>query len=158
MGIKGDGSMPIKINELNPGMREDRTTAEIVQIATTLADDELIICNTFLTPTMRLAITLDNRPYDSVRDVVIAIRNAENHEVIFHRPDNQGMYRVNDNPWRDGKEMNIRDIVEGFGLDDQRIEDPPSPGTWTGWFLMSYRGPHDELHQYRGGHGLDETV
>jgi hypothetical protein len=95
--------------------------------------------------------TLDNRPYVSVRDVVIAIRNADKHEVIFHRPDNLGMYRVNDNPWRDGKEMNIRDIVEGFGLDDQGIEDPPSSGTWIGWFLMSYRCDIN-LHQYRRDH------
>ena len=51
------------------------------------------------------------------------------------------------------------DCNEGdFGLDDQKIRDPPFPGFWTGWFLFSYQGPQDELHQYRrDGSGKKEN-
>ena len=137
-------SNPMKLNELNPGHREDLTIAEIVQIASSLADNERISCNTWLTPTIRLTITLDNRPLHKVRDVVLAVRCIENYEVFFHLHDDKAKYRLLDGTWRDSTELNIRDVVKGFGLDDQRIEDPPSPGTWTGWFLFSYLGPRPD--------------
>ena len=38
------------------------------------------------------------------------------------------------------------EIVESFGLDDKKIinPEPPTPGIWTGWFLISYRGPRPD--------------
>lgn len=54
----------MKYNEFHKdGQKEDRTIAEIVEIATTLVDGALIHCVTWLWPNMRLSITLDNRSY-----------------------------------------------------------------------------------------------
>jgi len=52
--------------------------------------------------------------------------------------------------------MDIVDVVESFGLDDQKIKnpDPPTPGIWTGWFLHDYRGPQDDLHRYNRDHEM----
>ena len=50
----------MKYNEFHKdGQKEDRTTAEIVEIATALEDGARIYCVTWLWPCMRLGITLD---------------------------------------------------------------------------------------------------
>lgn len=62
----------MKYNEFHKdGQKEDRTTTEIVEIATSLENGAFISCVTWLWPNMRLSITLDNRPYDLVRDVML---------------------------------------------------------------------------------------
>jgi len=137
----------MKYNEFHKGgQKEDRTTAEIVEIATTLEDGAIIHCVTWLWPNMRLGITLDNRPFDLVRDVELVVSNTDHYEFHFKPHDDGGKSRRNDGPWRNSVDMNIVDVVESFGLDDQKIKnpDPPTPGIWTGWFLISYRGPRPD--------------
>ena len=92
---------------------------------------------------MRLSITLDNRPYDLVRDVELVVSNTDRYEFHFKPHDNASMFRRKDGPWRNSVDMNIVDVVESFGLDDQKINNPdsPTPGIWTGWFLYRYQGP-----------------
>jgi hypothetical protein len=141
----------MKYNEFHKdGQKEDRTTAEIVEIATSLEDGALISCTTWLWPNMRLSITLDNRPYDLVRDVVLVVSNSDHNEFHFKPYDTGGMSRHKDGPWRNTIDMNIVDIVESFGLEDQKIQnpDPPPPGIWTGWFLHVCANEHpDHLPQ-----------
>jgi hypothetical protein len=137
----------MKYNEFHKGgQKEDRTTAEIVEIATTLEDGAIIHCVTWLWPNMRLSITLDNRPYDLIRDVDLVVSNTDHYEFHFKPYDDGSKSRHKNGPWRNSFDMNIVDIVEGFGLDDQKIHnpDPPTPGIWTGWFLISYRGPRPD--------------
>lgn len=137
----------IKYNEFHQGGQiEDRTTAEIVEIATNLENGALIHCVTWLWPHMRLSITLDNRPYELVRDVELVVSNAVHCEFDF-KPHDGGRRQLSKNGlWRNGVDMNIVDVVESFGLDDQKIKnpDPPHPGIWTGWFLYHYRGPRSD--------------
>lgn len=137
----------MKYNEFHKGgQKEDRTTSEIVEIATSLEDGAIISCVTWLWPNMRLSITLDNRPYDLVKDVMLAVRNRDHYEFHFQPYDTGGLTRIKGGPARNSKDMNIVDIVESFGLDDEKIinPEPPSPGIWTGWFLISYRGPRSD--------------
>ena len=137
----------MKYNEFHKsGQKEDRTTAEVVEIATTLEDGAFISCVTWLWPNMRLSITLDNRPYDLVRDVMLAVRNRDHYEFHFQPYDSGGLTRIKGGLARNNKDMNIVDIVESFGLDDDKIinPEPPAPGIWTGWFLISYRGPRSD--------------
>lgn len=137
----------MKYNEFHKGgQKEDRTTAEIIEIATALEDGAIIMCVTWLRPNMRLNITLDNRPYDLVRDVTLAVRNMDHYEFHFKPYDTGGLTRIKGGPPRNSKDMNIIDIIESFGLDDKKIINPgpPTPGIWTGWFLISYRGPRPE--------------
>jgi hypothetical protein len=137
----------MKYNEFHKGgQKEDRTTSEIVEIATSLEDGAIISCVTWLWPNMRLSITLDNRPYDLVKDVMLAVRNRDHYEFHFQPYDIGGLTRIKGGPARNSKDMNIVDIVESFGLDDEKIinPEPPSPGIWTGWFLISYRGPRTD--------------
>ena len=138
----------MKLNELNPGQREDMTTAEIIHIASNLADNERIVCSTFFSPTMRLTITLDNRPYHSVREMVIAVRLIEGrYESYFHVRDYRGHCRLSDGTWRNSSEVNIHEVAAGFGLDDEKIDNQhPTHGYWTGWFLRSYLGPSPTGH------------
>ena len=137
----------MKYNEFHKdGQKEDRTTAEIVEIATSLEDDAFISCVTWLWPNMRLSITLDNRPHDLVRDVMLAVSNRDHYEFHFKPYDTGGLTRIKGGSARNSKDMNIVDIVESFGLDDKKIinPEPPTPGIWTGWFLISYRGPRPD--------------
>ena len=137
----------MKYNEFHKGgQKEDRTTSEIVEIATSLEDGAIISCVTWLWPNMRLSITLDNRPYDLVKDVMLAVRNRDHYEFHFQPYDTGGLTRIKGGPARNSKDMNIVDIVESFGLDDEKIinPEPPTPGIWTGWFLISYRGPRSD--------------
>ena len=134
----------MKYNEFHKdGQKEDRTTAEIVEIASTLEDGATIGCSTFLWPNISLSITLDNQLYSRVVDVVFTVRNATGYQFSFKRHDGASMQRVRSGPWRNGFDMSITDVVECFGLDDQQIKnpDPVTPGTWSGWFLLSYRSP-----------------
>jgi hypothetical protein len=135
----------MKYNEFHKGgQKEDRTTREIVEIATALEDGAIIGCVTWLWPNMRLSIVLDNQPL--VREVSLAVSNSKHYGFGFVRSD-QGkeiMQQRENGPWRNGFDMNIQDVVECFGLDDDKIVSlglAPTPGTWTGWFLMSYSGP-----------------
>src|SRR2546425_12436568 len=115
----------MKYNEFHKGgQKEDRTTAEIVEIATSLEDGAFISCVTWLWPNMRLSITLDNRPYDLLRDVMLAVSNRDHYEFHFQPYDSGGMSRHNNGPWRNRRDMNIVDIVESFGLDDKKIINP----------------------------------
>lgn len=137
----------MKYNEFHKGgQKEDRTTAEIVEIATALEDRAFISCVTWLWPNIRLSITLDNRPYDLVKDVMLAVSNSDHYEFHFQPYDSGGMSRHNNGPSRNSRDMNIVDIIESFGLDDKKIinPEPPTPGIWTGWFLISYRGPRQD--------------
>ena len=137
----------MKYNEFHKdGQKEDRTTAEIVEIATTLEDGAIIQCVTWLWPNMRLGITLDNHLHSRVVDIEVVVSNADQYEFHFKRHDNGSRQRRGSGPWRNGFEMSIADVVECFGLDDQKIKnpDPPTPGIWTGWFLYSYRGPRPD--------------
>ena len=137
----------LKYNEFHKdGQKEDRTTAEIIEIATTLEDDALIFCTTWLWPNMRLSITLDNRPYSLVRDVDLVVSNTEGYEFHFKRHDYGSIQRRRSGRWRNGFDMSITDVVECFGLDDKKIKnpDPVTPGTWSGWFLLSYQGPRPD--------------
>jgi|GraSoi2013_115cm_1033766.scaffolds.fasta_scaffold51870_2 hypothetical protein len=130
-----------KYNEFHKdGQKEDRTTAEIIEIASRLDKGDRITCTTWVMPNLRLTITLDNRPYVRVLDVTLAL-NATGHEVQFERRANQGVTRrAPVGPWRDGAEMNIVDVVEGFQLDDDKIDNQhPGSGYWTGWFLFSFQ-------------------
>jgi hypothetical protein len=130
----------MKYNEFHKdGQKEDRTTTEIVEIATSLENGAFISCVTWLWPNMRLSITLDNRPYDLVRDVMLGVRNRDHYEFHFQPYDTGGLTRIKGGPARNSKDMNIVDIVESFGLDDEKIinSEPPSPGIWTGWFVIS---------------------
>src|SRR5690348_12447315 len=75
----------IKYNEFHKdGQKEDRTTAEIIEIASKLEKGERISCTTWIRPALRLTITLDNRPYVRILDISLALQ-ATNHEVIFER-------------------------------------------------------------------------
>jgi hypothetical protein len=133
----------MKYNEFHKGgQKEDRTTAEIIEIASKLDKGDRIMCTTWIMPNLRLTITLDNRPYVRVLDVTLAL-NATGHEVQFERRTNQGVTRLAPvGPWRDGAEMNIVEVVEGFQLDDDKIDNQhPGSGYWTGWFLFSFHGP-----------------
>ncbi len=137
----------IKYNEFHKdGQKEDRTTAEIVEIATNLEDGATIDCITWLWPNMRLGITLDNQLHSRVVDIDVVISNAAHYEFHFKRHDDGSMQRRRSGPWRNGFDMSITDVVECFGLDDQKINnpDPPTPGIWTGWFLIGYRGPRPD--------------
>jgi hypothetical protein len=137
----------MKYNEFHKdGQKEDRTTAEIVEIATTLEDGAIIQCVTWLWPNMRLGITLDNHLHSRVVDIEVVVSNADQYEFHFKRHDAGSMQRRGSGPWRNGFDMSIADVVECFGLDDQKIKnpDPPTPGIWTGWFLHSYRGPRPD--------------
>ena len=137
----------MKYNEFHKdGQKEDRTTAEIVEIATTLEDGARIFCTTFLWPNILLSITLDNRLYDLVRDVGLVVSNTYHYKFHFKRHDSRGMQRTGSGPWRNGFDMSITDVVECFGLNDQTIKnpDPATPGTWSGWFLLSYQGPRPD--------------
>lgn len=137
----------MKYNEFHKGgQKEDRTTAEILEIATALEDGALITCVTWLWPNMRLSITIDNRPYELVRDVMLAVTNKDGYEFHLKPFDIGGLTRIKDGPARNSKDMNMVDIIESFGLDDKKIinPEPPTPGIWTGWFLMSYRGPRQD--------------
>lgn len=136
----------IKYNEFHKeGQKEDRTTAEIIEIATKLDKGDRITCTTWVMPNLRLTIALDNRSYVRVLDVTIALSTA-GHEVQFERRANQGATRIGRvGPWRDGAEMNIVDVVEGFQLDDDKIDNQhPGSGYWTGWFLYSFQGPRQD--------------
>jgi hypothetical protein len=136
-----------KYNEFHKdGQKEDRTTAEIVEIASSLEDGATIGCSTFLWPNISLSITLDNQLYSKVVDVVFTVRNATGYQFSFKRHDGASMQRHKAGPWRNGFDMSIADVVECFGLDDEKIKnpDPVTPGTWSGWFLLSYRGPRPE--------------
>jgi hypothetical protein len=117
----------MKYNEFHKGgQKEDRTTAEIIEIASKLEKGERISCTTWITPKLRLTIVLDNRPYERILDISLAFREAP-----FERPAGQGQRRIN-----------IVDIVEGFQLDDSRIDNQhPGAGYWTGWFLFHFQGP-----------------
>ena len=137
----------MKYNEFHKGgQKEDRTTAEIVEIASTMEDGAIIHCVTWFWPNMRLGITLDNRPFDLVRGVELVVCNTDHYEFHFKPHDDGGKSRHKDGPWRNSVDMNIVDVVESFGLDDQKIKNPEpvSPGTWSGWFLISYRGPRPD--------------
>jgi hypothetical protein len=131
----------MKYNEFHKGgQKEDRTTAEIIEIAYKLDKGDRITCTTWVMPNLRLTIVLDNRPYVRVLDVTLAL-NANIHEVQFVRRENQGVTRIGRvGPWRDGAEMNIVDVVESFQLDDDKIDNQhPGSGYWTGWFLMGFQ-------------------
>lgn len=128
-----------KYNEFHKdGQKEDRTTAEIIEIASKLDKSERISCTTWIRPALRLSLTLDNHPYVRVVDVSLSLY-ATNHEVLFERKANQGhIGRVG--PWRDGAEMNIVDVVEAFQLDDEKINNQnPMSNYWTGWFLFDFQ-------------------
>lgn len=135
----------MKYNEFHKdGQKEDRTTTEIIEIATKLEDGATIHCHTFLWNNVELNITLDNKPDDHIRDVGLVVHNADGYAFHFSPHDTGGIQRVKDGPWRNMVDMNFADVVESFGLDDAKIVElglVPTPGTWTGWFLMSYRGP-----------------
>jgi len=78
----------MKYNEFHKdGQKEDRSTAEIVEIATTLEDGAIIHCVTWLWPNMRLGITLDNRLFDLVRDVELVVSNTDHYEFHFKPQD-----------------------------------------------------------------------
>ncbi len=128
----------MKYNEFHKdGQKEDRTTAEIIAIATALEDGALIFCTTWLWPNMRLSITLDNRPYDLVRDVGLVVSNTEGYVFHFKRHDYGSIQRHGSGAWRNNFDMSITDVIECFGLDDEKIKNP-DPVTWCGWFLLSY--------------------
>jgi hypothetical protein len=128
-----------KYNEFHKdGQKEDRTTAEIIEIASKLEKGERISCTTWIRPALRLTVTLDNRPYVRVLDIYFSL-NATNHEFIFERKANQG-HADRVGPWRDGAEMNIVDVIEAFQLDDEKINNQnPTSNYWTGWFLFSFQ-------------------
>lgn len=131
----------MKYNEFHKdGQKEDRTTAEIIEIASQLEKGERISCTTWIRPALRLSITLDNRPYVRILDISLAL-SATNHEAIFERKPNQGHIRTGRvGPWRDGAEMNIVDVVEAFQLDDEKINNQnPTSNYWTGWFLFLFQ-------------------
>jgi hypothetical protein len=131
----------MKYNEFHKGgQKEDRTTAEIIEIASKLEKGERISCTTWIRPALRLSITLDNRPYVRILDISLAL-SATNHEVNFERKPNQGHIRTGSvGPWRDGAEMNIVDVVEAFQLDDEKINNQnPTSNYWTGWFLFHFQ-------------------
>lgn len=139
----------MKYNEFHKdGQKEDRTTAQIVEIATALEDGARIQCVTWLWPNMHLAISLDNQLQRRVLDVDLVVSNADRYTFRFKRHDEGkgSMQRHKSGPWRNGFDMSISDVVECFGLDDQKIKnpDPPTPSIWTGWFLLSYRGPRPD--------------
>ncbi len=137
----------MKYNEFHKdGQKEDRTTAEIVEIATTLEDGAIIHCVTWLWPNMQLGVTLDNQLHSRVLDIEVVVSNAAQYQFVFKRRDDGSMQRRGCDSWRNGFDISIADVVECFGLDDQKIKnpDPPTPGLWTGWFLISYRGPRPD--------------
>ena len=137
----------MKYNEFHKGgQKEDRTTKEIVEIATTLEDGAIIHCITWLWPNMLLDITLDNQFHSRVVDIEVTISNADHYQFHFKRHDYRGIQRRGSGPWRNDFDMSITDVVECFGLDDQKIKnpDPVTPGTWSGWFLHYYRGPRPD--------------
>jgi hypothetical protein len=104
-------------------------------ISTTLADDELIFCTTWLWPNMWLSITLDNRPYYLVRDVALVVSNTDHYQFHFKRHDTGGMSRSKDGSWPNSVDMNIVDVVESFGLDNQKIKTWPSFSRHLDWLV-----------------------
>src|SRR5437588_6869161 len=78
----------MKYNEFHKdGQKEDRTTAEIVEIATTLEDGAIIHCVTWLWPNMRLGVTLDNQLHNRVVDIEVVVSNAAHYQFGFKRHD-----------------------------------------------------------------------
>ncbi len=53
----------MKYNEFHKGgQKEDRTTAEIIEIASKLDKGDRIMCTTWIMPNLRLTITLELAP------------------------------------------------------------------------------------------------
>ena len=128
----------MKYNEFHKGgQKEDRTTAEIVEIAAALEDGAIIQCVTWLWPPhMHLSIILDNQLHSRVVDIVLVVSNADQYQFRFKRHNYGSVSRHGADPPRNDFDMSIADVVECFGLDDQKISDPVTPGTWSGWFLL----------------------
>src|SRR5437588_115020 len=114
-----------KYNEFHKnGQKEDRTTAEIIEIATALEDGATIGCMTWLWPNMRLMVTLDNQLQNKVVDIALEVSNADHYTFPFTRYDTTSIQRHKHGPWRNGFDMSITDVAECFGLDDQKIKNP----------------------------------
>lgn len=118
------------------GNREDRTTAEIIGIATSLKDREAMSCDTWIWPNMKLTITLDNQlelPLLSV-DLVVG------HGFYFKPHDNKSHFQWGDDIWHYSGYMTLHDIVQSFRLENSNLitPDPLPPGTWSGWRIISF--------------------
>ncbi len=54
----------MRLDELTPEKRENLSTEEIIQIASTLSDDERINCSVDISPAIKLMVYLDNKAED----------------------------------------------------------------------------------------------
>ncbi len=54
----------MRLDELTPEKRENLSTEEIIQIASTLSDDERINCSVDISPVIKLIVYLDNKAED----------------------------------------------------------------------------------------------
>lgn len=121
------------------GNREDRTTAEIIEIAASLKDGEAMSCDTSIWPDMKLTITIDNQLDLPLIDVKLDIGRG------FHfKQDADGSYfHHRGGEWHYSGYMTLRDIVQSFRLEDSNLINPDllPPGAWSGWRIISFGTP-----------------
>ncbi len=130
------------------GNREDRTTAEIREIAASLKDGEAMSCDTWIWPEMKLTITFDKQLERPLIDVELNVGHGfrfkpyDNHSV-FSRP---GRYSNKQDIRHYSGYMTLQDIIESFKLENGNLisPDPLPAGTWSGWRIISFGTPIPE--------------
>lgn len=103
-----------RLQELNPGNRDDLSTEQIIEIASGLSDGEGIQCSTAITPFMKLTILLDNKLAEKV-GVEVQVRTPA-YETMAHLQ--VGSIQIRTNWGMSPKpELSMHDVVALFQLD-----------------------------------------
>ena len=79
----------MRLDELTPEQRENLSTEEIIQIASTLSDDERISCSVDISPVIQLMVYLDNKAEDYGMNTMLQVSSPGHMKSSLIFPLNQ---------------------------------------------------------------------
>ena len=108
----------MRLDELTPEKRENLSTEEITQIASTLADDERIYCSVDISPVIKLMAYLDNKAEDHGMNTMLQVYSPGHMKSRLIFPLNRSSLQMAQIAGRDLShyELSPEDIINIFGL------------------------------------------
>ena len=108
----------MRLDELTPEQRENLSTEEIIQIASTLSDDERISCSVDISPVIQLMVYLDNKAEDHGMHTMLQVYSPGHMKSSLIFPLNLSSLQMAQIAGRDLSHYGLspEDIINIFGL------------------------------------------
>jgi hypothetical protein len=108
----------MRLDELTPEKRENLSTEEITQIASTLADDERIYCSVDISPVIKLMVYLDNKAEDHGMNTMLQVYSPGHMKSSLIFPLDRSSLQMAQISGRDLSHSGLspEDIINIFGL------------------------------------------